>query len=154
MSEPPFWKTKTLAQMDAEEWESLCDGCGRCCLHKLRDEDTDEISFTNVACRLLDLTSCQCTKYATRRRYVPDCVRLTPQAVEEIDWLPPTCAYRLVAEGRDLPVWHPLRTGDPNSVHEAGVSVRGRAISEREAGPLEHHLVDWPGRTVRKRRRA
>ena len=148
MSEPPFWKTKTLAQMNAEEWESLCDGCGRCCLHKLRDEDTDEISFTNVACRLLDLESCQCTKYAT------DCVRLTPQEVEQIDWLPPSCAYRLVAEGRDLPVWHPLRTGDPNSVHEAGVSVRGRAISEREAGPLEHHLVDWPGRTVRKPRRA
>ncbi len=148
----PFWKTKTLEQMTTAEWESLCDGCGRCCLHKLRDEVTDVVSFTNVACHLLDLHSCACSDYARRQEKVPDCVALTPQALEEIDWLPPSCAYRRLAEGRDLAWWHPLVSGDPQTVHTAGVSVRGRTISERHSGPLEHHLVEWPGRPPRARR--
>ncbi|MBN8898231.1 MAG: YcgN family cysteine cluster protein, partial [Rhodospirillales bacterium] len=108
--------------------------------------------FTNVACRLLDLESCGCSKYERRHRYVPDCVRLTPATVREIDWLPPSCAYRRLAEGGDLAWWHPLVSGDPNTVHAAGISVRGRVVSERKAGPLEHHIVDWPGRLPRARR--
>lgn len=148
----PFWKTVRLADMNAAQWESLCDGCGRCCLHKLRYDDTEELSFTNVGCRLLDLHSCRCGDYARRSRIVPDCVRLTPQALDDIDWLPPTCAYRRVAEGKDLAWWHPLVSGDPETVHVAGISVRGRAVSEKRAGPLEHHVVDWPGRSPRVRR--
>jgi len=145
----PFWKTKTLEEMTTAEWESLCDGCGRCCLHKLRDEDTDEILHTNVACRLLDTDSCGCADYPKRQAKVPDCVQLTPAAVHEIDWLPPSCGYRRVAEGRGLAWWHPLVSGRPDTVHEAGVSVRGRAINERKAGPLEDHVVEWPGRAPR-----
>ena len=153
MSAPaPFWQTKTLEDMSREEWESLCDGCGRCCLHKLRYEVTEELGFTNVACRLLDLNSCQCTKYATRHRYVPDCVTLTPAEVRSIDWLPPSCAYRLLAEGKPLQWWHPLVSGTPETVHEAGISIRGRAVGERHAGPLDHHLVDWPGKMPRPRK--
>jgi len=148
----PFWESKRLDEMSREEWESLCDGCGRCCLHKLRYEDTGDLSFTNVACRLLDLNSCRCGDYANRHRRVPDCVSLTPQEVSEIDWLPPSCAYRRIAEGRGLAWWHPLVSGDPETVHRAGVSVQGRAVGERAAGPLEHHIVDWPGRTPRARR--
>ena len=102
----------------------LCDGCGRCCLHKLRDDDTGALSFTNVACRLLDLHSCQCSDYAHRRRRVPDCVSLTPAEVRAIDWLPPSCAYRRLAEGKDLAWWHPLVSGDPETVHTAGISTR------------------------------
>lgn len=147
-----FWKTKQLEEMSAAEWESLCDGCGRCCLHKLRDDETQALSFTNVACRLLDLDSCRCSKYERRHRYVPDCVSLTPATVREIDWLPPSCAYRRLAEGRDLAWWHPLVSGDPETVHIAGISARGRVVSERHAGPLEHHVVDWPGRAPRARR--
>ena len=148
----PFWKTKTLAEMTPEEWESLCDGCGRCCLHKLRDDDTGEIAWTNVACRLLDTQTCQCTDYARRRRRVPDCVRLTPEGLAEIDWLPPSCAYRRIEEGRGLAWWHPLVSGDPATVHEAGVSVSGRAIDERIAGNLEYHLAEWPGRNPKPAR--
>jgi uncharacterized cysteine cluster protein YcgN (CxxCxxCC family) len=150
-TELPFWETKSLDEMSKPEWESLCDGCGRCCLHKLRHDDGG-LSFTNVACRLLDLDSCRCGRYPQRRRYVPDCVALTPAEVRAIDWLPPSCAYRRLAEGRDLAWWHPLVSGDPATVHEAGISVRGRAISERHAGPLEAHVVDWPGRNTRARR--
>ncbi len=149
---PPFWKTTPLAAMSATQWESLCDGCGRCCLHKLRDDDTEALSFTNVACRLLDGNSCRCTKYEARRDYVPDCVSLTPESLETIDWLPPSCAYRLVQEGRDLPWWHPLVSNSPDTVHTAGVSVQGRTVNERRAGPLEHHLADWPGQMPRTRK--
>lgn len=149
----PFWKTKTLEAMTREEWESLCDGCGRCCLHKLRHEDTNELSYTNVACRLLDLYSCKCSDYKDRRRRIPDCVSLTAKALREIDWLPPSCAYRLVRDGKDLEWWHPLVSGDPNTVHEAGVSVRDRAIGERDAGALERYVVAWPGRMPRAKRR-
>lgn len=142
----PFWKTKPLTAMTRAEWESLCDGCGRCCLHKLRDEYTDELAFTDVACRLLDTESCRCGDYVHRRQHVPDCVRLTPARLAKIDWLPPTCGYRLLAEGQELMWWHPLVSGRAETVHEAGVSVRGLAISERQAGALEDHIVEWPAR--------
>jgi hypothetical protein len=148
----PFWKTKRLDQMTAAEWESLCDGCGRCCLHKLRDPDTDELAHTNVACRLLDHETCRCRDYAHRARLVPDCVRLSPANVGRLDWLPPSCAYRRLDEGRDLAWWHPLVSGDPDSVHQAGVSVRGRVVGERSAGLFDHHIVEWPGRMPRARR--
>lgn len=141
--EKPFWRRKTLSAMTNEEWESLCDGCAKCCLHKLQYDDTGEIDYTNVACRLLDTTSCRCRKYAIRSMLVPDCVQLTSDVVGGLAWLPKTCAYRLVDEGKDLPDWHPLKTGDPQSVHKAGMSVRGRVIPEQDAGPLEHHVVDW-----------
>ncbi|MDE2334970.1 MAG: YcgN family cysteine cluster protein [Rhodospirillales bacterium] len=148
---PEFWETKTLEAMTPREWESLCDGCGRCCLHKLRDEDTNELSFTNVACRLLDTGTARCRDYANRKRHVPDCIRLTPARVRQSDWLPPSCAYRLIAEGKPLPPWHPLRSRRAETVVEAGASVIGRVISEREAGPLEHHVTEWPGRRPRRR---
>jgi hypothetical protein len=153
-TEAPFWKTKRLEDMNPEEWESLCDGCGRCCLHKLRDDATEALSFTNVACRLLDLKTCRCGDYCHRQKRVPDCVSLTPALVREIDWLPPSCAYRRLAEGKDLAWWHPLVSGDPDSVHQSGVSVRGRAVSERKSGPFEHHIVDWPGVAPRPRRKS
>jgi len=142
---PPFWKTNTLDAMTRAEWESLCDGCGRCCLHKLREDDTGLLHHTEIACRLLDIATARCTDYPNRKRRVPDCIRLTPARLQKIDWLPPTCAYRLVAERRDLPEWHPLRSGDPESVVRAGVSVRGRVVPEREAGASEDHIATWPG---------
>jgi uncharacterized cysteine cluster protein YcgN (CxxCxxCC family) len=148
----PFWKTKTLDEMTQEEWESLCDGCGRCCLHKLRDEETQALSFTNVACRLLNTETCRCSDYENRFAKVPDCVQLTPETLPKIDWLPPSCAYRLIEEGRDLPAWHPLRSGTTETVVASGASATGRIISERDAGMLEHHIVDWPGRVPRVRR--
>jgi uncharacterized protein len=137
-----FWETKTLEQMTRAEWESLCDGCGKCCIHKLEDADTGELIPTNVACRLLDRRSGRCTDYRHRKIHVPECVRLTPARLKELDWLPSTCAYRLLDEGEPLPDWHPLITGDPESVHRAGQSVRGWTVSEDEAGDLEHHLVE------------
>ena len=142
----PFWRTKPLERMTPAEWESLCDRCGRCCLHKLRDEDTGELAFTNVACRLLDCRTGLCRDYKHRHKSVPDCVGLTAAALREIDWLPPTCAYRLLAEGKDLPRWHPLITGDPDSTRRAGVSVAGKVVEEDAAGPLEDHVTDWPGK--------
>jgi uncharacterized cysteine cluster protein YcgN (CxxCxxCC family) len=137
-----FWEVKTLEQMSRAEWESLCDGCGKCCIHKLEDEETGELHATNVACRLLDRRSGRCTDYKHRKLYVPECVRLTPAKLKQLDWLPSTCAYRLLADGDDLPEWHPLITGDTESVHRAGQSVRGWTVSEDEAGDLEHHLVE------------
>ena len=137
-----FWETVPLSQMSRDQWESLCDGCGKCCIHKLEDEETGELHTTNVACKLLDRNSGQCTDYRHRRIHVPECVRLTPRLLRKIDWLPETCAYRLVDEGRPLADWHPLVSGDPESVHKAGISVRGWTVSETEAGDLEHHIVD------------
>jgi len=137
-----FWETVPLSQMSRDQWESLCDGCGKCCIHKLEDEETGELHPTNVACKLLDRNSGQCTDYRHRRIHVPECVRLTPRLLRKIGWLPETCAYRLVDEGRPLADWHPLVSGDPESVHKAGISVRGWTVSETEAGDLEHHIVD------------
>jgi uncharacterized cysteine cluster protein YcgN (CxxCxxCC family) len=161
--EAPFWQRKTLAEMNQDEWESLCDGCGRCCLVKL-EEDLDEqaapaprngkareqnprIWFTDVGCRLLDGDSCRCRDYENRTRHVSDCVRLTPEVVAEIGWLPPSCAYRLIAEGRALYWWHPLVSGDPETVHKAGVSVRGRVSANEDDLPfeeVEERVVSWP----------
>lgn len=142
MSGKPFWEAKTLRQMSRAEWESLCDGCGKCCVHKLEDEETGELYPTNVACRLLDRRSGRCTDYKHRKALVPECVRLVPEKLDTIDWLPSTCAYLLLHRGEPLPEWHPLVTGDPESVHKAGMSVRGWTVSEDEAGDLEHHLVE------------
>jgi len=152
--EKKFWREKALADMSREEWESLCDGCGRCCLNKLEDEDSGEISWTDVACRLLDGESCRCRDYSGRLSAVPDCVQLDAENVKTLSWLPPPCAYRLVAEGRDLYWWHPLVSGDPDTVHQAGVSVRGRTVSERDWPPatMDQRLVSWPGRPPRARR--
>ncbi|KAA8386658.1 YcgN family cysteine cluster protein [Acetobacter tropicalis] len=141
----PFWETTALQDMTTSQWESLCDGCGRCCLHKLRDEDTDEIHYTSVACRLLDVSTCRCTDYAHRHRKVQDCITLTPEMVAGLDWLPPDCAYRRLSEGRSLPAWHPLLTGRAETVIEAGASAAGRCVSERKAGNLEDYVVTWPG---------
>jgi uncharacterized cysteine cluster protein YcgN (CxxCxxCC family) len=140
----PFWRTKTLREMSRSEWESLCDGCGKCCLHKLQYDDTGEVHYTNVACRLLDLGTCQCSNYAERQRLVPDCVALRPDKVLELNWLPSTCAYRLLANGQPLAWWHPLVSGDPQTVHSAGQSVLGRVIPEKKADILDHHIVIWP----------
>ena len=128
----PFWRTKTLDEMSVAEWESLCDGCGRCCLVKLEDEDTGEIHFTDIGCKLLDGKTCRCIDYPHRHKRVPDCVRLTADVVRQLSWLPVTCAYRLVAKGEDLPDWHPLVSGTPDSVREAGVSVQRTRLGERE----------------------
>ena len=151
----PFWRTKTLDEMSLPEWESLCDGCGRCCLVKLEDDDTGEIHFTDIGCKLLDGKTCRCTDYPRRHRRVPDCVRLTADVVRQLSWLPVTCAYRLVAKGQDLPDWHPLVSGSPDSVHEAGVSVRGRVSASESDIPPEHwprRIVKWPNRQPRARR--
>jgi uncharacterized cysteine cluster protein YcgN (CxxCxxCC family) len=176
MDARPFWKTRTLEAMSDAEWESLCDGCGRCCLVKLEEEadpDTDVAPpramprharaknpalvppgadnprtwYTDLGCRLLDGDTCRCSDYANRQAKVPDCVKLTPQTVRTLGWLPPTCAYRLVAEGRDLYWWHPLVSGDPETVHAAGVSVRGRVAASEDDLPLydyEDRIVGWP----------
>ena len=140
MGEIPFWRRKSLAEMSDEEWESLCDGCGRCCLVKLQDEDDGTIAYTDVACWLLDGATCRCRNYEERKRWVPDCVVLTPETVSELRWLPSTCAYRLLAEGEDLLWWHPLVCGNPDMVHQVGASVRHRVVSETQVA--EEDLVD------------
>lgn len=138
MSEP--WWLKSLSELDAEEWEALCDGCGRCCLNKLEDEETGELHYTRAACRLLDIAACRCIRYPDRRREVPTCMNLY-QDFQQFHWLPPTCAYRLRAEGQPLPNWHPLITGCADSVHQAGISVRHIAISELEVDDLEDEVI-------------
>ena len=137
----PFWKTKRLDQMSEAEWESLCDGCAKCCLLKLEEEDTGEIAYTRLHCKLLDSETCRCADYADRKKHVPDCVKLTPAQVDEIKWMPHTCAYRLVHEGRDLPDWHHLVCGDRSRIHTAGHSIMGRTLPEDVV--LEEDQIDW-----------
>lgn len=140
-----FWERYPLAELAPAEWEALCDGCGRCCLHKLEYEDTGEIDYTRVACRLLDLGTARCSDYPGRRQHVPDCVQLTPANLDSINWLPATCAYRRLNEGRGLPRWHPLLSGTPESVHKAGISVAGRVLPETAVheDDIEEHVIRW-----------
>lgn len=147
----PFWKTKPLSDMTLEEWESLCDGCGRCCLNKLEDEDTGQYLYTRAACKLLDLETCRCTDYPNRQAKVPDCVALTPQNVGSLGWLPATCAYRLLDEGKNLQWWHPLVSGRLETVAEAGISVTGEAYSEE--GITVDELVDHLWRLPKPKRK-
>jgi hypothetical protein len=141
----PFWHEKTLQQMTQDEWESLCDGCGKCCLVKLQDEDTDDVYYTNVSCQYLSATECRCTNYAERDLLVEACVTLTADKVDGFFWLPSTCAYRLLAEGRPLPKWHPLISGTQETVERSGHSVKGRVISETtiNADDLEDYIIRW-----------
>jgi len=138
-SAPAFWAHKSLAQMSQSEWESLCDGCGKCCLHKLQDEDTDELVFTSIGCEHLNLETCRCQVYHVRTKYVPDCLNLRSDHLDTLPWLPSTCAYRLLHEGKPLPEWHPLVCGDTQELHVQHISVRGKAISEAELDKDE----DW-----------
>ena len=157
MTPRPFWETKTLEEMNPEEWESLCDGCGLCCLVRFEDEDTGEVIPTRVHCKLLDAQLCRCSDYENRRDQVPDCIKLTPQNVERLAWMPLSCGYRRVHEGRGLASWHPLISGDPESVHRAGVSVRGQTFSEDElADPedaVDHAAWDLMAERGKERRR-
>ena len=134
---------KPLSELSSEQWESLCDSCGKCCMTKLQDEETDKIYSTNIACDYMDLESCRCTDYENRKENVSACHVITLDKPEQFNWLPTTCAYRLRYENKPLPSWHPLITGDAESVHHVGISVRNKCVSERDAGPVEHHLVDW-----------
>ncbi len=133
-NDEPFWKTKKLGEMSREEWESLCDGCARCCLIKLEDEDDGQLYHTSLSCQLLDTSSCRCTDYENRHTTVPDCVNFTHDKIDKTFWLPKTCAYRLLYEGKNLPDWHPLVSGNPETVHEAGISIRAFAKNEKEVG--------------------
>jgi uncharacterized cysteine cluster protein YcgN (CxxCxxCC family) len=144
-SEPRFWEARSLAELSRAEWESLCDGCARCCLHKLEDADTGDVFYTSIRCRYLDEDSCRCTDYANRSTLVPHCITLRAEDLADYHWLPPTCAYRLLARGEPLPDWHPLVTGDPDSVHRAGMSIRGRALSDEFVHPdgYDEHIINW-----------
>lgn len=138
-----FWQGKTLAQLSADEWEALCDGCGRCCLEKLKRPTTGKVQYTRVACQLLDVDTCRCSHYDLRHIMVSDCVELRPDNIPRLRWLPKTCAYRLVAAGKDLPAWHPLVSGSADSVHAAGISVRGWAVCVHAVHPddLEQYIL-------------
>ena len=152
----PFWRRKSLEEMTDSEWESLCDGCARCCLNKLEEEGSDRTFYTNVGCRLLDSKTCRCRDYAGRLDQVDDCVRLTPESLKTITWLPPSCAYVLLAEGKDLYWWHPLVSGDPETVHTAGVSVRSHVLASEKNVPdedLEEHIVSWPLKLPKRAKR-
>ncbi|MGL5116144.1 MAG: YcgN family cysteine cluster protein [Beijerinckiaceae bacterium] len=147
----PFWETTTLDDMTPGEWESLCDGCGRCCLLKLEDEDTGELYHTDVACALFDAGNCRCSDYPNRSKRMPDCVTLTPADVRNLRWLPPTCAYRRINEGRGLAWWHPLVSGDPQTVEKAGVSVKGRVHAREDqvtVSEMKRRIRAWPNRDV------
>jgi len=139
-----FWQTKSLDEMNNDEWESLCDGCARCCLIKLEDDETDELFFTNVSCHLLNINACRCGDYGNRKFLVPECLQVKKMSREEFQWLPTTCAYRRLSEGKPLPEWHPLITGKAQSVDAAGISVSGFAISEDNIHPeqLEDHIIE------------
>lgn len=144
---PRFWATVPMTDMTEAEWEALCDGCGKCCLNKLEDEDTGEVALTRVACRLLDDSTCRCAQYPIRHQFIPECIVLTPATIpDHLYWLPQTCAYRLVHEGRNLYDWHPLISGDPQSVHDAGVSMQGRTVPEFEIDEddWEDHIIEEP----------
>ena len=144
----PYWQTTALADMTPEQWESLCDGCGRCCVIKLEDADTGAVHYTDIACRLFDDATCRCGNYALRQYLVKGCVVLTPESLPRIaDWLPRSCAYRRLHEGRGLAEWHPLVSGDPESVHRAGISLRGRTVAEYEVpeDQQEDHIIDGDG---------
>lgn len=138
-----FWETKTLAEMTTEQWESLCDNCGQCCLHKLEDEDTGELAFTSVCCDLIDLNTCRCTRYSERCTLVPECLDLKQHDFAEYNWLPATCAYRLLTDGKPLPEWHPLITGNPESVKQAGASISSYATKESQVDDLEDYIIEW-----------
>jgi uncharacterized cysteine cluster protein YcgN (CxxCxxCC family) len=155
LEDTPFWQRKSLGEMTDSEWESLCDGCGRCCLNKLEEEGTDRTFYTDVGCWLLNAKTCRCRDYAHRLDKVDDCVQLTPESLKGISWLPPSCAYVLLAEGKDLYWWHPLVSGDPETVHMAGVSVRSHPLSSEKHVPdedLEEHIVSWPLRLPKRAR--
>ena len=134
-----FWKRKSLSDMSQDEWESLCDGCALCCLHKMQDEDSGDVYYTDIACKLLDVDACRCTNYAARARLVSSCLVLSVNEPDTFNWLPGSCAYRRLSEGKELPAWHPLVTGDPDSVHDTGISARGKAVSELEK--TEHSVL-------------
>lgn len=138
-----FWQNKSLAQMSTEEWESLCDNCGKCCLHKLEDEKTGKIFFTSVVCNLYDLKKCQCSRYHERFRWVPECVDIKRLDVSNYNWLPASCAYRLLSEGMALPAWHPLVSKKARSVNHAGVAINSYAVKESDVRKLEDHVIEW-----------
>ena len=154
MARQPFWKTKTLKEMTPTEWESLCDGCAKCCLVKLEDEETKELFFTGLHCKLLDGTTCRCSDYPNRKKYVPICVKLTPEIVETVDWLPESCAYRLVHEGKDLHDWHHLVCGDREEIHRRGWSARGKTVTEEGVDDEDaiDYVIDWFHAPPKKRR--
>ena len=139
MSSDAFWLELSLEEMSDEQWESLCDGCGKCCVYKL--EENNQLYQTDVCCQYFDDYHCRCTRYEERFQLVPDCIKITPEAARNYEWLPNTCAYKLLAQGRDLPEWHPLKSGDPDSVHSANRSARYKVISETHAGELEEHII-------------
>lgn len=138
----PDWLDKPLAELNTSQWESLCDGCGKCCMAKLQDADTDEVYYTNVACTLFDENACRCNDYANRSEKVTACISLSLEKIHEINWLPQTCAYQLRLHNKALPLWHPLITGDKNSVHAAGISMLGKTVNKKDAGPLDHHIIE------------
>ncbi|NSW51562.1 MAG: YcgN family cysteine cluster protein [Anaerolineae bacterium] len=141
---PKFWQETSLKYLTLEQWESLCDGCARCCLYKIQDIDTDELFYTNVACRFLEAETCRCTDYIHRHDIMPTCIILTPRNLAEIDWMPETCAYRLLNEGKPLRWWHPLNSHGPDSVRAAGISICGKYLPEEQADMdhLENYIVE------------